>query len=161
MDTKAVIQSQFLATLEMLKKAIEACPDEMWTDPEPKNKFWHIAFHALFYAHFYLHPTQDDFVAWEKHRDEVVSLEPSNDPSAVEPYSQAEVLEYLVFCREQVKVKVAASNLEAESGFYWLPFNTLEKHLYNIRHVQLHTGELCERLGEVGIDVGWVGKMSD
>jgi hypothetical protein len=159
MDTKAAIQSQFLATLEMLKKAIEACPDEIWKDPEPKNKFWHIAFHALFYAHFYLHPTQDDFTAWEKHRDEVVSLEPSEGPSVVETYSQAEVLEYLAFCQEQVKEKVAASDLEAESGFYWLPFNILEKHLYNIRHVQLHTGELCERLGQAGIEVGWVGKM--
>ena len=160
MDIKAAIQSQFLATLEMLKKAIEACPDHLWADPEPKNKFWHIAFHALFYAHFYLHSTQDEFVAWEKHRDEVVSLEPSEGPSKVKPYSQAELLEYFSLCQEQVKVKVAASDLEAESGFYWLPFNTLEKHLYNIRHVQLHTGELCERLGQVGIDIGWVGKMS-
>ena len=161
MHTKAVIQSQFLATLDMLKKVIEACPDEIWADPEPKNKFWHIAFYALFYAHFYLHATQDDFVAWEKHRDEVVSLEPSDGPSTVEPYSQAELLEYLAFCREQVKTKVAASDLEAVSGFYWLPFNILEKHLYNIRHVQLHTGELCESLGQAKIDVGWVGKMSD
>ena len=161
MDTKAAIQSQFLATLEMLKQAIEACPDGIWADPEPKNKFWHIAFHSVFYAHFYLSPTQDDFVAWEKHRHEVVSLETSEGPSAIEPYSQAEMLEYLAFCREQVKEKVAASNLEAESGFHWLPFNTLEKHLYNIRHVQLHTGELCERLGQAGIDIGWVGKMAE
>ena len=161
MDTKAAVQSQFLATLEMLKKAIEACPEGMWANPEPKNKFWHIAFHALFYAHFYLHPTQDGFVAWEKHRDETVSLEPSDDLSALDPYSQADVLEFLAFCQEQVKVKIAACDLEAESGFYWLPFNTLEKHLYNIRHVQLHTGELCERLGRAGFDVGWVGKMSE
>jgi hypothetical protein len=100
MDAKAVIQSQFLATLEMLKKAIEECPTEIWADPEPKNKFWHIAFHSLFYAHFYLHPTPDDFVAWERHRDEVVSLDPSDGSSAVEPYSQAELLEYLAFCQE-------------------------------------------------------------
>ena len=58
MDTKAAIQSQFLATLEMLKGAIEKCPAEIWADPEPKNKFWHMAFHALFFTHFYLHPTQ-------------------------------------------------------------------------------------------------------
>ena len=158
MDTKASIQSQYLATLEILKKAIEQCPDEMWADPKPKNKFWHIAFHSLFFTHFYLHRTEGDFVAWEKHRDEVVSLSPSDDPEAVEPYSQEEVLEYLAFCREQVKEKVASSDLAAESGFHWLPFNTFEKHLYNIRHTQLHTGELCERLGQAGIDVEWVGR---
>ena len=161
MDIKAAIQSQFLATLEMLKKAVEGCPDAIWADPEPQNKFWHIAFHALFYAHFYLHPTQDDFAAWEKHRDEVTSLKPSDDQNAVEPYSQAEVLEYLAFCQEQVKEKVASSDLEAESGFYWLPFNTLEKHLYNIRHVQQHTGELCERLGQASIDIDWVGMVRE
>ena len=161
MDAKAAIQSQFLATLEILKKTIEGCPDEMWADPEPKNKFWHIAFHALFFTHFYLHPTQDDFIAWEKHRDEVTSLKPSDDQNSVAPYSQAELREYLVFCQEQVKEKVASTKLEAESGFHWLPFNTLEKHLYNIRHTQLHTGELCERLGQAGIDVDWVGMVHE
>ena len=33
MDTKAAIQSQFLATLEMFKSAIELCPEEIWADP--------------------------------------------------------------------------------------------------------------------------------
>jgi len=158
MDTKAVIQSQFLAALEMLKKAIEQCPEAMWADPLPQNKFWHIAFHALFYAHFYLHPSEQDFVAWDKHRD-VVSLSSSDDPDTVQPYSQAEMLEYLAFCQHQVREKVASSDLEAESGFHWLPFNTLEKHLYNIRHVQVHAGELYERLGQAGIDVNWVGMV--
>ncbi|MFC1996035.1 hypothetical protein ACFLXI_00320 [Chloroflexota bacterium] len=161
MDTKAAIQSQFLATLEILKKAVEMCPDEMWADTEPKNKFWHIAFHSLFYTHFYLHPTEGDFVAWEKHQDEVVSLKPSFDPDLVQPYSQAEILEYLTYCQGQVREKVAAADLDAESGFSWLPFNTLEKHLYNIRHTQLHAGELCERLGQAGIDVDWVGMVRD
>jgi hypothetical protein len=160
MDTKAAIQSQFLATLEMLRKAIEACPDEIWADPEPTNKFWHIAFHSLFYTHFYLSSAQVDFVAWEKHHD-VVSLSPSDTLEVVEPFTQAEMLEYLAFCQEQVKEKVTASDLEAESGFHWLPFSTLEKHLYSIRHTQLHVGELCERLGQAGIDISWVGRMSE
>jgi hypothetical protein len=158
MDTKSIIISQFLATLEMLKKAIEQCPAEIWTDPAPKNKFWHIVFHSLFYAHFYLHNSDGDFVAWEKHRDEAVSLKISDDADAVEPYTKAEMLEYLAFCQEQVKEKVDNSDLGAESGFYWLTFSTLEKHIYNFRHVQQHAGELCERLGQAGIDVDWVGK---
>lgn len=158
MDTKAAIQSQFLATLEMLKMAIEQCPEKMWADPEPKNKFWHIAFHSLFFTHFYLSPTEGEFVAWENHRD-LVGLSPTDDWESVVPYTKAEMLEYLAFCQEEVKEKVAACDLEAESGFHWLPFNTLEKHLYSIRHTQLHTGELCERLGQAGIDIHWVGKV--
>lgn len=50
------------------------------------------------------------------------------------------------------------NSLHAESGFYWLPFDKLELQFYNIRHIQQHTGEHCERLGAYGeIEVGWVG----
>lgn len=160
MDTKFEIQSQFLATLEMLKMAVEQCPDEIWADPKPKNKFWHITFHSLFFTHFYLSSTEGDFVAWEKHRD-LVGLAPTDDWESIIPFTKAEMLEYLAFCQKQVREKVAVSTLEAESGFHWLPFNTLEKHLYNIRHTQLHTGELYERLGQAGIDLQWVGKIHD
>ena len=48
-------------------------------------------------------------------------------------------------------------NLEAESGFDWLAFNKLELQFYNIRHLQQHVGELCERLGMGKVDVDWVG----
>ena len=53
-------------------------------------------------------------------------------------------------------------DLEAQSGFYWLPFGKLELQFYNIRHTQQHTGELCERLGATGdIEVAWIGTKSD
>jgi hypothetical protein len=51
---------------------------------------------------------------------------------------------------------------EAESGFYWLPMNKLELQIYNIRHLQQHTGELMERLGSrAGVEVDWVGMKRD
>ena len=62
MDTKTVIKSQYLAALEMLKQAILDCPDSVWDDPEHKNRFWHIAYHTLFYTHLCLQPTESDFV---------------------------------------------------------------------------------------------------
>ncbi len=69
MDIKSVIASQYLAALEMLSQAVEKCPGSMWNDPFHKNKFWHIAYHALFYTDLYLHPSGDEFVVWDKHRD--------------------------------------------------------------------------------------------
>jgi hypothetical protein len=49
-------------------------------------------------------------------------------------------------------------NLEAASGFDWLPFGKLELQFYTIRHIQQHTGELMERLGSrAGVEVNWVG----
>jgi hypothetical protein len=53
-------------------------------------------------------------------------------------------------------------DLEAESGFNWLPFDKLELQIYNIRHIQQHTGELYERLGTSGsIELSWVGMKPD
>jgi hypothetical protein len=57
--------------------------------------------------------------------------------------------------------QVQKMDLEANSGFDWLPFNKLELQLDHIRHIQQHTGELCERLGAHGdVEVGWVGMKS-
>jgi hypothetical protein len=152
MDYRQIVRSQYLATLEMLKAAIEKCPETLWDDPADKNKFWHVAYHALFYTHLYLQPTEQDFKPWVKHRQAHDLSEPA------EPYSKDEVLEYLAFCQQQVIDQVPQLNLDAESGFDWLPMNKAELQIYTIRHIQQHAGELMERLGSrAGIDIDWVG----
>jgi hypothetical protein len=148
MDTNKIIQSQYFAALEMLKQVIVKCPAALWNAPGDKDKVWRKAYHALFYAHLYLQTTEKDFTPWEKH----------HDPDAGEPFTQAEVLEYLAFVQSQVTAQFQALNLDAESGFHWLPFGKLELQLYNIRHIQQHAGELFERLGtRENIELDWVG----
>lgn len=165
MSTKEIIKSQYYAALEMLRQAIIKCPDGLWSDPEYANPFWHVAYHALFYTHLYLQPYEADFVPWEKHREGRHSLSPPPPDAAPEseaPYSREEILAYHELCRQQVESQVAALDLEGPSGFYWLPFNKLALQFYNIRHIQQHTGELCERLGWNGeIEVGWVGNKPE
>lgn len=156
MHTKDVINSQYQASLAMLRQAVEKCPEELWSDLSYVNPFWHVVFHVLFYTHFYLSPTEGDFIPWAKHRDEIVSLETM--VVELSPYSQADLLEYIEHCLLQVDRQLDTMDLKAESGFYWLPFDKLELQFYNIRHIMQHTGELCERLGAHGeIEVGWVG----
>jgi hypothetical protein len=156
MQTKKIIESQYWASLAMLREAIEKCPDALWVDDSYSNPFWNIAYHVIFFVHLYLQPEEKAFVPWEKHRDEVVGMEETNE--AVEPYTKEEVLTYLDLCQAEMEKQVAALDLEAESGFHWLPFNKLELQFYNIRHLMLHVGELCERLGSHGeVEVGWVG----
>ena len=156
MQEKEAIKSQYRASLAMLRQAIEKCPEELWTDTTYVNPFWRVAYHTIIYTHFYLGPSEADFVTWEKHKEGMQLLGLSAPES--EPYSRAEILDYLAICLEQVEVQVDAMDLEAESGFDWLPFNKLELQFYNIRHIMQHTGELCERLGTHGeIEVGWVG----
>jgi len=157
MRLKEAIKSQYHAALMMLQQAIEKCPDSMWVDTDYVNPFWRVAYHTLIYTHFYLSPTEADFTPWENHKDGMQLL--GDEAPEADPYRKAELLAYLDHCLAQVESQVEAMDLEGESGFHWLPFDKLELQLYNIRHVQQHTGELCERLGAHGeIEVRWVGK---
>lgn len=163
MDVKEVIKSQYHASLEMLKQAVEKCPESLWADPEPKNRFWHIAYHVLFYTHFYLQDSEKDFTPWAKHRDLYNFLgplpwPPHEIPKIGEPYSKQEVLEYREFCQKEVEERVSALNLDGESGFPWLPFKKLELQVYSIRHIQHHAGQLIDRLRtQHDLGVEWVG----
>ena len=83
---------------------------------------------------------------------------PHNEPEIGDPYTKADVLEYITFCEQQVDDVVDTLDLAGPSGFDWLPFDKLELQFYSIRHLQLHTGELCERLWDrAQIEVSWVG----
>lgn len=159
MKIKKTVKSQYGASLEMLRQAILSCPDSLWHSPGYKNQFWHIAYHVIFFTHLYLHRSEEDFVPWEKHRRECLSLQhPQDETDDPVPYSKEEILAYLALCLEQMEGHVDALDLEAESGFHWLPFDKMELQIYNIRHLQQHTGELCERLGARGdVEVDWVG----
>jgi hypothetical protein len=163
MDVKETIKSQYLASLEMLRQAIEVCPESLWYGLEDKNPFWQTAYHVLFYTDLYLQPREEDFVPWGKHREWARSLASSGrEAEGGEPYSKEDVLAYHGLCCAQVEKRVTGLDLEAESGFYWLPFDKFELQIYNIRHIQQHTGELYERLGAHGeFEVRWVGMKSD
>ena len=158
------VRSQYLASLAMLEQTIEGCPEPLWTADSRTNPFWQIAYHSLFFVHLYLQPTERDFVAWSKHRPDYqvmggkLPYPPFTPVTIGEPYTRAEVLEYLEHCRAEVARLVPVLDLEASSGFPWLRLGKLELQLYSIRHIQLHTGELAERLAvEAKVEVGWVG----
>ncbi len=151
MSTQENIQSQYLAALKMMRQAIEKCPDSLWDDRSYPNVFSQIVFHGLFYTHFYLHPGPETFQAWVKHRQGTEQMKLEG-----EPYNKADLLEYWEIVKDEVGLKVISLDLDSPSGFHWLPFNRLTTHFYNLRHLQQHIGELCERLGPAGkIDVDW------
>ena len=164
MDYRDVIRSQYQASLEMLKQVIAKCPEPIWDNPGDKTKFWHIAYHALFYTHLYLQGSEQEFLPWVKHRKDYQFIgplpgPPHRQPEIGEPFTKEDVLAYLDVCQQQVDEKMRQLELDAESGFSWLPFSKLELELYNIRHIQQHAGELMERLGtRAGIEIDWVGK---
>ena len=155
MDVQDAIQSQYQAALEMLQQAVVRCPESMWDDRSYKNVFWLVVYHALFYLHLYLYAGLGQYKPWPKHKTDRQRMKLDGG----EAYSKADLLEYVEIVRGQVVAQVAALDLAAPSGFEWLPFTRLETHLYSLRHMQQHIGELCERLGEEsGVDVDWVGR---
>ncbi|MBN1435282.1 DinB family protein [Candidatus Fermentibacterales bacterium] len=165
-DVRRVVESQYLASLEMLGNAVDLCPEELWDDGRFGNRFWRIAFHTLFYTHLYLQSMEEDFRPWPKHRGqaehmgEALPWPPHDPPEVAEAYTKKEVLEYLDFCRREVLERTAELDVEREdSGFFWLPFGKLELQIYNIGHVRHHAGQLIERLrAETGLGVEWVGR---
>jgi hypothetical protein len=144
--TQDALIRQYRAALDMFAQAITACPDSLWLDHAYPNRFWHVAYHTLFYTHLYLHPSDTQFRPWDRHR------EKSQNLAATEfaPYSKTEIEEYLDLCRRELEERVRALDLEWASGFHWLPFNRFEVHLYNIRHLQHHAGQLIDRLRTSG-----------
>lgn len=164
MDTREIIARQFHSALEMLESAIRSCPKAIWLDSsgDSPNRYWHIAYHALFYTHFYLAPNEDDFAPAPIHRTGYNFLgeapgKPNERPKVDQPYQPPELLDYALFCHSEVTRQLPLVDFEAPSGFYWLPFSKLELQLYNLRHLAHHTGQLADRLrSQAGLGVGWV-----
>jgi hypothetical protein len=107
------------------------------------------------------------FRPWVHHREGYQWLGPSPiPPHAItkidQPYTRAEILEYMRVCQMEVSTKLLLLNLEGPSGFAWLPMSKFEPQIYNIRHLMQHTGELSDRLGtRFGIQVDWVATIHD
>jgi hypothetical protein len=164
MDVREAILTQYSSALAMLEKAIELCPGTLWhgASGNSPNRYWHIAYHSLFYVHFYLAPTEAEFVSWQHQRFgyNFLGAVPWKTEAPIkvdQPYTQAELLQYATFCREEAAVRVPTLDLEAPSGFHWLPFNKLTLQFYIIRHLAHHTGQLGERLrSQANIGLPWI-----
>jgi len=154
---KHIIIAQFEAALSMLNDCLQGCPPEHWDTPIAKYPFWQVAYHTLCFVDCYLAP---DNAAWKPDP----TFHPAGRAELDEEYpsrrfTQPELLEYLAICREKLGDALAAetrTSLEGPSGFSHLPFSRAELHLYNIRHVQHHTGQLGAFLRRAGVDTMWV-----
>jgi hypothetical protein len=157
-----IVVAQLRAALAMLRSTIQACPEELWNRETDHNRFWALAYHAVYHAHLYLHASEASFVPWERkvkgkagfgrtHLGDWTELTPGDT------YAKADVLAYCDYVDDLVADLVGAAPFDAPSGFPWLPFSRGEAHLSNLRHIQHHAGQLAERLRQAA-DVGteWV-----
>jgi len=164
---RSVLKSQYHAALAMLGEGIQHCPCDVWLNTDHKNAFWQIAYHTLFFTHFYLQPDERAFRPWEHHQSEVQhpdGLAGPPDPNSQlplipKPYTKGQVLEYWRFCDEMIDDAVDKLDLEnPQSGFPWYQMSKLEHQFVNLRHIQHHAAQLADRLrSAANVGIKWVG----
>lgn len=162
------LKSQYHAGLAMLKESVEKCTDQLWYSKEFTNAFWQVAYHTLFFTHFYLSKSNDDFIPWEQHQSnnqnpDGIAGDPDPEstlPLIPEPYTKTQALEYCEFLGKSIDGFVDAIDLEsADSGFYWYPISKFEHQLVNLRHLQHGAAQLADRLRQkLGTGVNWAGR---
>jgi hypothetical protein len=157
-NLKPALKGQYHAALDMLKGAIEECPDAIWLGGIPPRSFWRLTYHTLFFTHLYLQVKNEDFVPWERHRDEVESDQERERLDAT-PYSKDELLTYWELVDGMVDPQLDKIDLTSpESGIPWYKIPKLDHILLNLRHIQEHAGQVRDRLLEAGIDQKWITK---
>jgi hypothetical protein len=166
---RTIIWQQFGAAIDMLEKALRACPDGLWNDSlwndtnmRPEfSAFWYIGYHTLFWVDLYLTGSVDGFTPPAPFT--LDELDPAGRlPDR--PYTREELLAYLGHGRK--KLWATAATLTDEKAaqlcrFPWGEVSFLELLLDNMRHVQEHGAQLNMYLGQkVSSNSRWVGKTN-
>ena len=145
---RQVLQGQYGASLAMLTDCIRACDEKHWEGKIASVSARVVAYHTLFFTDYYLSPGEDAFELRELHARGGDEREDAISPGL----SRDECLAYAEICREKVGVALAretAESLRAPCGFGRRKYSRGELHVYNIRHIQHHTGSLGAYLRRV------------
>lgn len=170
METETVWNSalwpQFGAAIDMLEKALVACPDALWReriwpDPPPPEfppqfaEFWYVVFHTLVWLDLYLSGIpEEDFSPPAPFAQGVLD---SIEAQPEQPYIREELHTYLASVQQKCRSTLVALTHEQarRSVAYpwsdWQPISYLELLLYTMRHVQEHAAQLCLFLGQHGV----------
>ena len=65
---KQILTGQFEAALGMLNQCVDACPPEHWEGKIANDTFRQVVYHTLFFADFYLSPSEEAFTLRDVHQ---------------------------------------------------------------------------------------------
>lgn len=153
---KQSVLSQFEAALWMLHDCIQKCPDGHWSGPTSiigKFEYWYVAHHVLSWVDRYLSPNEETIVSRPEfelagHGDELGEY-------SGQPLTRVDMTSYVMICLARLREVFAAEteeSLRGESGFRWIETSRAELHLYSMRHVMHHTGQLSAFLRRLGVE---------
>jgi hypothetical protein len=163
----STIGRQYAAALQMVQQAIEACPGELWDDRTEGSPFWHLAYHALFYADFYLSKDEKSLEPKPLHHDKAHFLPGDYKQYAGvvgtpdEAFTREQLLEYADHCLDKCQrtfESVTDERALERCGFWWYELNVGEFLVNSLRHTQHHAGQLAlllRRHAAVGVE--WMG----
>ena len=150
---------QFEAALCMFNDCVRKCPDAHWDAPVAKYPFWQVAYHTLCFVDLYLTKDNDSFAFRDLH--------PAREKELLDEYpsrrfERQEIERYIQICRDKAAESINAETeltLAGRSGFDWCRFSRAEMHLYNLRHLMHHTGQMgaCLRRIDPSLDPMWMG----
>jgi hypothetical protein len=158
-----ILSSQFEAALCMLSQCIGACRAEHWEGKIASDTFRQVAYHTLFFVDLYLSPSEESFELRDLH---LRGGDERTSTTASAGLTRDETLAYVAICRQKAVETLAREtqeSLEGPSGFSYRRCTRGELHLYNLRHIQHHTGQLSAYLRRVDADLAnskalpWVG----
>jgi hypothetical protein len=164
---KDMICRQLTAAIQMIRSAIDSCPEELWDNRDHGSPFWHLAYHALFCADLYLSPDEKSFRPADFHRDQAHFL--PGDYGAYggmvttpeHAFRKDQMLNYADQCIrkcEETFADLTDERILERCGFWWYQLNVGEFLLNNLRHVQHHAGQLALILRrDAGIGIDWLG----
>lgn len=164
LDTyKTLITRQYEAALSMLKACVDRCPEAVWNSKGANYKFCQLVFHTLIFTDLYLGNEDEQTFRRQpyhlQHQDVFADYEEFEDQLPVRLYEKPAILAYLEHCRTKAVEIMAGESEESLTGRA-VPRPSLsraELHVYNIRHIQHHTGQLSLRLRvDASEDMHWV-----
>jgi len=160
---KQLAANQFEAVFCTLGLCVDRCPEAAWDAPVARHPFCQVAFHALFFADYYLGLTEESLREQPFHRENVGffgDYEQLEYREPVERYERDAIRKYLAHCRRKAAETIAAetaATLAGPCGFRGKTFTRAELHVNNLKHVQHHAAQLTLRLRvDHEIDIPWV-----
>ena len=159
-DVRPIVQSQFLAALEMLEECIRVCPADAWDAPIAKYPFWLVAYHTLCCTDGYLAKDETSF----RPRTGPGGFHPAGMADIEDEYpsrhfEREELLGYVDLCKRLAAATISGESdevLGSHCGFPRHKLSRLELHLYSMRHIAHHTGQLAAALRRINVDTHWV-----
>lgn len=160
---KEGLWSQFGASIDMLKNAIERCPEDYWNT---NKKFFYNVYHCIVFLDYYLTVPAKKIsspLPFTITGPDQVPKDAIDDVVPDRIYSRQELLGYLLACREKCH-SLIISLTEEKLNDRWVEvdgnrnYSVLEILLYNMRHVQHHVAQLNLLLRQGINDApNWVG----